>query len=187
MVRNGKYIKCKICKKQFYIPRNRFGTAKYCSSLCRGNSARKRFYGICEVCGDSFDYIACREGKAKYCSRRCYYKAMNKKGTISMECAECGDIFFTSPSRKRRGRKFCSTECVYKNRKKTPWGNFIHVRKSMKRRGLISQCERCKYNKEPSILGIHHKDCNKKNNAPENLIVLCPNCHSLEHRYHVPH
>lgn len=46
-------------------------------------------------------------------------------------------------------------------------------------------CEQCKWgtlNKYTNTLPlhIHHKDGNSDNNLPENLILLCPNCHSLE-------
>lgn len=48
-----------------------------------------------------------------------------------------------------------------------------------------SKCEYCEWgvlNKHTSTipLHIHHKDGNSDNNLPENLILLCPNCHSLE-------
>tara|TARA_R100000750_G_scaffold62354_1_gene55856 strand:+ start:2904 stop:3233 length:330 start_codon:yes stop_codon:yes gene_type:complete len=29
---------------------------------------------------------------------------------------------------------------------------------------------------------LHHKDGNKKNDALDNIVCLCPNCHSLVHR-----
>lgn len=32
-------------------------------------------------------------------------------------------------------------------------------------------------------LKIHHKDGNYLNNAEENLMLLCPNCHSLTETY----
>ena len=33
----------------------------------------------------------------------------------------------------------------------------------------------------PLSLGIHHIDCNKKNNIPDNLISLCKSCHAKAH------
>jgi hypothetical protein len=43
-------------------------------------------------------------------------------------------------------------------------------------------CEECKlgelYNNKPIVLQLDHKDGNRKNNAIENLRILCPNCHS---------
>jgi 5-methylcytosine-specific restriction endonuclease McrA len=57
----------------------------------------------------------------------------------------------------------------------------------MKRRDMIIKCERCEYDEMPEILGVHHKDRNRKNNDLSNLEVLCPNCHSLEHLRHIAH
>ena len=51
---------------------------------------------------------------------------------------------------------------------------------------LLSQrgikCEKCGYNKT-EILEIHHKDKNRNNNNLDNLILICPNCHSEEHHF----
>ena len=41
-------------------------------------------------------------------------------------------------------------------------------------------CERCKFNDERAII-VHHRDRNRKNCSPENLEVLCCNCHAIEH------
>jgi hypothetical protein len=30
---------------------------------------------------------------------------------------------------------------------------------------------------------VEHKDGNHKNNSPDNIILLCPNCHSLTPTY----
>lgn len=42
-------------------------------------------------------------------------------------------------------------------------------------------CESCGA-EDYALLEVHHKDRDRKNNTPENLRVLCANCHSLEHR-----
>jgi len=98
-----------------------------------------------------------------------------------------------------RGRKYCSGKCqqIYQRSEKIQnWlaGEFDGIRG---KRGELSKiirdylleatqykCEVCgwseinKYsNKAP--LQIHHIDGNYRNNKPENLQVLCPNCHSL--------
>lgn len=44
-----------------------------------------------------------------------------------------------------------------------------------------SRCERCGYAEIPQILEVHHIDRNRRNNRDENLKVLCPNCHSIDH------
>lgn len=39
--RKGKMIKCLICEKEFYVPKWRMNTAKYCSKSCYGKSQIK--------------------------------------------------------------------------------------------------------------------------------------------------
>ena len=57
----------------------------------------------------------------------------------------------------------------------------------MLRRGLLNACDRCGYSKKPEILGVHHKDRDRKNNELSNLEISCPNCHSEEHSKHIAH
>jgi hypothetical protein len=45
------------------------------------------------------------------------------------------------------------------------------------------KCERCGYDKHPEILEVHHKDRNRSNGNPNNLELLCPNCHTEEHYF----
>lgn len=78
-------------------------------------------------------------------------------------------------------------KCVNKASKSIWKPEFITVRKNMKTRGMIVNCQRCGYDTHPEILGVHHKDRNRKNNHSDNLEVLCPNCHSIEHGKHTVH
>lgn len=50
----------------------------------------------------------------------------------------------------------------------------------------IAHCEQCgitNWNKKELVFQLHHKDGNHKNNKLENLILLCPNCHSQTDNY----
>lgn len=50
----------------------------------------------------------------------------------------------------------------------------------------IAHCEQCgiiSWNKKELVFQLHHKDGNHKNNKLENLILLCPNCHSQTDNY----
>jgi len=42
---------------------------------------------------------------------------------------------------------------------------------------IKEKCERCEYSKHKGSLTEHHKDGNHQNNAPENIKILCFNCH----------
>jgi len=43
-------------------------------------------------------------------------------------------------------------------------------------------CQWCGHDGSESRLGIHHRDRDKQNQDPENLLVLCHRCHMREHR-----
>lgn len=45
---------------------------------------------------------------------------------------------------------------------------------------MMKSCIRCGLD-ESKILEVHHKDRDRTNNELENLEVICPNCHKLEH------
>ncbi len=168
------------------MPINRINKFKYCSRKCGGIAILAREKSNCEICSTEFELISSRLNKAKYCSRKCYYKSQRKKGTVKFNCEHCNKEFLGSPSQVGK-RKYCSKNCTTKEKHKNFNPNFTTVRKSMLRRNLINICNRCEYSEFPVILGVHHKDRNRNNNNISNLEVLCPNCHSLEHRKHISH
>lgn len=138
---------------------------------------------ICQICGVQFLCPRHRQQVAKYCSRTCYYKAMAKKGGVELACDICGTIYRRSPSHSHYITKTCSYKCRgIATRSASPVsGDFPSVRKWMRRRAMIKCCERCSYETHPEILVVHHRDRDRTNNDLNNLEVLCPNCHALEH------
>lgn len=182
--RTGKFINCLHCTKEFYIPKNRFETAKYCSRRCGALAVRVFAKRECQICKKEFEVIESRSNKAKYCSRKCYYESQKGKGKVNYTCHHCGKEFIGHRAHKR---KYCSRECNNKTSLKYFNPSYTTVRQAMKRRGMLKACERCGYNKVPQCLGVHHKDRNRNNNKLANLEVLCPNCHSEEHSKHICH
>jgi len=179
-------LKCTHCNKDYNVKPYLKDTSKYCSRSCLALASRTFISSKCLICGDNFTHISSRANKAKYCSRTCYSKAQSTKGTVSLQCAYCNTEFLTSPS-KAKTRKYCSKACTKKSNIKDFSPTYTTVRKTMLKREMLNSCERCGYDAEKSILGVHHKDRNRKNNSIQNLEVLCPNCHSLEHMKHVCH
>lgn len=72
---SGKIINCLGCNKQFYVPKYRSDTAKYCSRKCKNKFCTVKIIAYCLICGKKFDHISSRCNKAKYCSRLCYHRS----------------------------------------------------------------------------------------------------------------
>ena len=53
------------------------------------------------------------------------------------------------------------------------------VVKNVREKKALGKCEECGF-AIPEILEVDHVDCNRYNNAIENLKLLCPNCHKLK-------
>lgn len=175
---------CSYCKNSYRIKPYQIGKSKYCSLKCKGLAERTEITRRCEICNKQFTHISSRVNKAKYCSNKCRYKSTIGKGTTTYTCKHCNKTF---KDFKRLKRVFCSKACVGKETKKTWKPNYTTVRKTMIYRGMIKECQKCGYNEYPKILGVHHIDENRNNNEQNNLIILCPNCHSIAHMKHIPH
>jgi len=49
-----------------------------------------------------------------------------------------------------------------------------------------NKCEECgieEWRGKEIVVEVHHVDGNSKNSSPENVILLCPNCHSITPNY----
>lgn len=175
---------CLYCGIAYHVKPYLIPTSKYCSNICKNKNATIKIKAKCLICNKEFKHISARCNTAKYCSNQCRYKAHKDKGRTQYECQHCHKLFNAPLSTKR---KYCSKQCVNKSSHLTFKPNYTTVRKAMIARGLITCCNRCNYNHEPLILGVHHIDRNRNNNELTNLEVLCPNCHSLEHLKHIAH
>ncbi len=112
-----------------------------------------------------------------------------------MKCANCGKEI-------NKRNKYCSLKC----QKEYQYKKYIKAWKSSKISGMrgeyqissyIKRYIFTKYNSKCALCGwgkvnpythnipleIEHIDGNYKNNNEENLILLCPNCHSLTSTY----
>lgn len=119
---------------------------------------------------------------------------------MSKKCAYCkNDI----PKKKDYAVKiYCSHKCFNKHRaekyiKKWKMGKVSGMQKNLKPSEYIrsylfkkynDKCAKCSWNKKNKYtnkipLQIHHIDGNYKNNEENNLVLLCPNCHSLTENF----
>lgn len=173
---------CEYCKKEFFVIKSKSATSKHCCIECKRLNSNKSTNKICENCGKIFSVPYNKMNSKKYCSRKCYNVARKNKSLVERFCLYCNKSFICNKSNKK---KYCSSKCASDDRTDNVNKRYCSVRKTMMENGDISYCEICGYDEHPEILGVHHKDRNTKNNNSDNLIVLCPICHSLEHGGHL--
>lgn len=198
---------CKICGKKFKKPitcskEYWLKKRKYCSYNCWYRSVGRTGYkrnGIprpikkCEYCGREFqkglDYNNVNWNRRRFCSSKCSSARFIVKA--EKKCVFCGKIF-----RKRLNegkinwdkKIHCSHKCAGMNRRgeknhlwqggksfepySPEWTETLKT--SIRQRDKYT-CQLC--GKNP-VINVHHKDYEKKNCDPNNLITLCKTCHN---------
>lgn len=108
-------------------------------------------------------------------------------------CAHCGQPVYRPSCQLRKSKTslyFCNRSCraSYFNKDRSGenhpnWkdgGNTY--RNILSRSGATSICRRCGLT-DARVLAVHHLDGDRSNNAVENLVWMCHNCHFLIHHY----
>ena len=155
---------CLNCGKEIPIGSmkpNEYNQRKFCSHSCRAsynNSLREKKYNYCLNCG------AKTSTKNKYCSAKCQWDYLQKEWEKKWLAGEVDG---------NNNSEWIET----KDRVRTYLFN--------KYNSKCSQCGWGEINPYTNTipLEIHHIDGDPYNTVPENLDLLCPNCHSLTDTY----
>jgi hypothetical protein len=154
----------------------------------------------CETCKSPLGFEKLSSGN-KFCSHSCAASLTNagpnRPRRQPVVCPGCSVEFM----RSFKEQTFCSGSCKTAFSKR----DYIDRWLSGKETGLSGEqisrhirawllekydnkCTRCGWNEinqttGTSPLNVEHIDGNYKNNHPDNLTILCPNCHSLTSTY----
>lgn len=156
-------------------------------------SARHRRTTItqCKQCGK--DFLTSRTKPTKFCSPECVSTSF-RTPRVAVACGICGKpleirkprftrckskIFFCSKGCKDMAARCSSGVPIQPAHYGTGIGSRAYRRIAFEH--YAQRCARCGYAAHPEILQVHHKDRNRSNNDPNNLEVLCRNCHVVEH------
>ena len=138
---------------------------------------------VCLYCGCGFSVPQHRDKTAKFCCKTCHGVWVSENKSTFMDCEVCGKNYRRANSHMCFDKKTCSLKCrgiAFRTESPTS-KDYPAVKKWMKRRDMIKSCNRCNYKEVPDILVVHHIDRDRTNNDLNNLEILCPNCHAIEH------
>ena len=170
----------------------------FCSKECKNINKTTSKLVSCRHCGKEISRTPSDLMRIKntFCSSSCsaIYNNTHKK-VIHNVCIKCNLEF--KPKRSNRCTKYCSKICKNSHReeqyssliesgqyKSTSSGNPLLKKYLINKRGYC--CESCKLSEwagDRINLTVHHVDGDASNNLPENLQLLCWNCHSMTHTY----
>lgn len=131
-------------------------------------------------------------GNGKFCSISCSNAARKRPQKPNAVCAWCNEHFYLKPSRRHNSRSglfFCCRACKdaaqriggIKEIQPPHYGSTLQDYRAIAFRTYPARCNHCGYDTEPKILQVHHRNHVHADNFPDNLEILCPNCHALEH------
>lgn len=150
--RDGECHNCEQCNNEFirrcYKDNEWELRQKYCSKECSGISSRNRKFVECDWCHKWFDKPNSKVGEYNFCSRLCKENAQSIEGG-------------------------------FKEIQPNHYGNGEYVKyRVLAFKKYEPICSSCGWKDNIKLLDVHHIDENRKNNALDNLIILCPNCHA---------
>lgn len=155
------------------------------------STGRKRVFNFytCDCCGTEYKKqkrLAEGAKREHFCSQKCYNNSVVR---VKVFCAHCGIEFLKAPSKieTKSGLHFCTREhkdlaqhyikAIQPDHYGTSSKNYRA--KALKHYG--TECIKCGFS-NIAALEVHHIDRNRDNNDITNLVVLCANCHRIEHR-----
>ncbi len=140
----------------------------------------------CNNCKIEFDKkpYQIKNTKKHFCSSACCGEYSKKQSSVTMPCLTCGKLVTRTKAalKKAKGNNiFCNHSCSasYSNQKRLGTGYTSYRRQAFGH--YKHKCDICNYDSVIEILQVHHIDRNRRNHKIDNLQILCPNCHSIEH------
>lgn len=153
----GENITCKACLKEFYVPKYRIKTAKFCSLECQNHKQYEKWVYNCQNCKKKCIESPSRKNyRKKFCSIDCF-NAKRKTDKERRAQIKSYNILKRGNNSSRRLRV-----------------NFFKLKKPV--------CEICGYDEHDFCIDLHHIDENCENNEIENIAMLCAICHRKLHK-----
>jgi predicted nucleic acid-binding Zn ribbon protein len=162
------------------------------TSKLRGDKRRENYYKNpkrCKRCGTPILYDRQRND---YCSHSCGGIYNNLGKIRNRFCLYCGKELIRNPKAHAQTKKFCDVNCqTFYNFEIRIKGGF-HITPSCARLYYIAKrghvCEDCHlttWKGKPIPLELHHENGDFDDNTPENVKLMCRNCHAFTETFGV--
>ena len=183
--RNRVDMVCPQCGKHFMGSPDH--GAKFCSLACAAASTSITKMLTCIDCGKQFEFhgrtrkLRCDDCWRKHRSQQTmqYRKAKHPEVQIGVGSGHAQNPNMTPEERAKHAEHLANRRALY--RKKVEEGKYSGT---YTYRDILTGhdvCELCGYSAHQSAIVVHHKDMDRTNNKPENLAILCSNCHAVVH------
>lgn len=118
--------------------------------------------------------------------------AEQRSAKITLKCDYCGQEFKRAPSKidnSKSGLHFCCREHKdlaqrlgsgeeFLKMRPDHYGTTVSDYRTLAFRTYPHKCAVCGWDEDEDVLQVHHIDSNHNNNDINNLMILCPICHS---------
>lgn len=149
---------------------------------------RKAEEALCENCWKPF--LRRKSSKQRFCSKTCVGSSRSR--AFSTHCSQCGRVVVRSATKamkNKSGHFFCSRMCHNEAQKlesgisvqPSHYGTGLSSGKTLAQTFDLGSCCVVCGESAPYKLTVHHIDGDRTHNRPENLELVCWNCHSHRH------
>jgi len=174
---NGGYVECENCGDEYYVPKSKLDTTRFCSGECQREVALRPKRGEenpmykppveieCEWCNSKFEVNPSDAEDRRFCDIDCktdwfsdYITGENHpnydpNSHVNLSCVNCGSTFQVHRSQSDRA-KYCSKDCMNEYRSENWVGenNPLYIDSGV-------ECEQCgdEFQKRPAKIEMHDR------------------------------
>ena len=106
---------------------------------------------------------------------------------VEISCQTCSSTIFVSPLRAK-SQKYCSNNCRWealrgkprkRGRESSSYRGGTNIYPRLAGLDKNSSCTWCGWQRN---LMVHHRDHDRHNGEPDNLVIICRSCHQRHHK-----